>query len=85
MHCIRRRVAPDYVADSYVPISSRGWNAIEKEIGFSTILVDHVSTTDLSHFNHCMDLNHLDTDPPENYGVKLGNSSTMLLILGFQN
>ena len=34
---IRRRVAPEHAADSSAPILDRGWNAIEKEIGSSTM------------------------------------------------
>ena len=36
---------PDYAADSSVPILDRGRNAIEREIGSSTMFVDHVLTT----------------------------------------
>ena len=42
-NCIHRRVASDYGADSSVPIFDCGRNAIEKEVGSSIMIVDHVS------------------------------------------
>ena len=41
---IRRRVAPDYAADSPVLLLSRGRNAIENEIESSTNFVDYFSS-----------------------------------------
>ena len=38
---VARRVAPDYAADSSVPILNLERNAIEKEIGSSTMFVDN--------------------------------------------
>ena len=40
--CMRRRVAPEYAADTSVLILDWGCNAFEKEIGSLTMFVDHV-------------------------------------------
>ena len=43
--------APDYVADSSVPIFDRRRKAIKKKIGYATMFVDDVSTTAILYIN----------------------------------